>query len=229
MLIHFILVPLFVLNIVIIILLKNLNTKTQINPKKLTYLKVGILFFLWIIYVIIDFTIDNNVTIQLIYIGVSALNFIIAIFIIGSQEKKNNPKLSVNNTWKRCARILNLSFKIRKYNEFDLPIIYGNSSSIYIEIFPFNEEFTKSNNFDPKLKKVISVRIFKKERDLNNIHNIFSYEKKFKDENKEYSYIDNCIETIHSSNSNKIPELPLNFSDEVKKIIDKCKFTFKNL
>jgi hypothetical protein len=110
------------------------------------------------------------------------------------QEKKHKPEINVYSSWKSCAKELQLSFKIRRHNQLDLPIIYGNRKGTYIEIFPYNEEFS-NGNFDKDLKTIISVRVFKKENP-NKEPEAFSYEQKFKEKVRNFSYVETHIKQI---------------------------------
>lgn len=215
--IHFVLIPLFIINIIIALLLDKLNEKSKIRTKYLTYIKLAVLFTLWLIYLLLTFLLARLPLLAMIYIIISVINFIISIFIISKQEKKHKfDKKDIYGSWKKCAKDLGVSFKIRRHGNLDLPVIYGYYYKHYLEIFPYNAKF-KNNIFDPELKKVISVRVFKN-KTKNIDKNVFSYERKFDSIYKNISYIENHIEPDWSKNN--IPELLPEFNAEVKKIID---------
>jgi c-di-AMP phosphodiesterase-like protein len=223
---HAVLVPLFIINIVIALLLNKLHEVTKIKVRYLTYIKLAILFILWLIYVILTFVFTKWLVTILIYLFASMVNFIICIYVISRQEKKHKPGTNINATWKKCAKDLGVSFKIRRYGNLDLPIIYGYyMNKHYIEIFPYNEEF-KNNIFDPDLKKVISVRVFKN-RKKEGDKNVFSYERKFESVYKDVSYVENHIEPDWTKNN--VPEILPEFTEEVQKIISNSVKSFDKM
>lgn len=217
---HILLILFFCVNIIISIKLKLLNEKINLEANKIIYIKVGILFVLWVIYLVTALVLPlDDMLFNLIYALLSGVNFIICIILVRKgqsiETSKNFGSENIYKTWKESANDLNLKFRIRRHSNIDLPIIYGNISNRFIEIFPFNKEFNLKK-IDKDTKLIIYIRVFDKVRNINNIK-LFSYQEKFKEQLKRYSYMESHIDP--SWTDLKLPELPREFPKEADNII----------